>query len=385
MEMQAIGRDITERKRLEEDLQGREREFATLVENSPDIISRLDRDLRFLYVSPIVERVLGVPPQHFIGKTTREVGTPPHDWDAFESSCRQAFQTGEIMDREFSYEGRHYHSRLIPEFGTGSSVDSILCISENTTERRRSERELVQMSVRLLGLQEEERRRIARQLHDVTAQNLFATTINLSRLQSPAVSSEVKDVLAECQTLCEQALQEIRTLSYLLHPPILDEAGLIFALRLVRRWVSNRGIDVGLVVTREFDRLPREVEADLFRIVQESLSNVHRLSGSNTASVRLEKQATQVVVQIRDDGHGMQRDKTRLEADESTLGVGIPGMRHRLRQLGGNLTIESTLGATVAATVPLPAWAPRALRLPITALGSGTHRVAGVRSLRGNG
>jgi PAS domain S-box-containing protein len=353
--MQAIGRDITERKRLEEDLQGREREFATLVENSPDIISRLDRDLRFLYVSPIVERVLGVPPQHFIGKTTQEVGTPPHDWDAFESSCRQAFQTGEIMDREFSYGGRHYHSRLIPEFGTGSSVDSVMCISEDTTERRRAERELVQMSVRLLGLQEEERRRIARQLHDVTAQNLFATTINLSRLQSPAVSSEVKDVLAECQTLCEQALQEIRTLSYLLHPPILDEAGLVSALRWYVDGFSKRsGIDVGLVVTREFDRLPREVEADLFRIVQESLSNVHRHSGSNTASVRLEKQATQVVVQIRDDGHGMQRDKTRLEADESTLGVGIPGMRHRLRQLGGNLTIESnSQGTTVMATVPL--------------------------------
>jgi PAS domain S-box-containing protein len=355
MEMQAIGRDITERKRLEEDLQDREREFATLVENSPDIISRLDRDLRFLYVSPIVERVLGVPPQHFIGKTTREVGTPPHDWDAFESSCRQAFQTGEIMDREFSYGGRHYHSRLIPEFGTGSSVDSVMCISEDTTERRHAERELVQMSVRLLGLQEEERRRIARQLHDVTAQNLFATTINLARLQSPAVSSEVKDVLAECQTLCEQALQEIRTLSYLLHPPILDEAGLVSALRWYIDGFSKRsGIDVGLVVTREFDRLPPEVEADLFRIVQESLSNVHRHSGSNTASVRLEKQATQVVVQIRDEGHGMQRDKTRLEADESTLGVGIPGMRHRLRQLGGNLTIESnSQGTTVMATVPL--------------------------------
>jgi PAS domain S-box-containing protein len=355
IEMQAIGRDITERKRLEEDLQGREREFATLVENSPDIISRLDRDLRFLYVSPIVERVLGVPPQHFIGKTTREVGTPPHDWDAFESSCRQAFETGEIVDREFSYGGRHYHSRLIPEFGTGSSVDSVMCISEDTTERRRAEQELVQMSGRLLGLQEEERRRIARQLHDVTAQNLFATTINLARLQSPAVSSEVKEVLAECQGLCEQALQEIRTLSYILHPPILDQAGLVSALRWYIDGFSKRsGIDVGLVVTREFDRLPREVEADLFRIVQESLANVHRHSGSITARVRLEKQATQVVVQIRDEGHGMQRAKTRLEADESTLGVGIPGMRHRLRQLGGNLTIESNShGTTVMATVPL--------------------------------
>ena len=211
------------------------------------------------------------------------------------------------MDREFSYVGRQYHSRLIPEIGTSGSVNSLLCISEDVTERRRSERELVQLSVRLLGLQEEERSRIGRQLHDVTAQNLFATTINLARLQSNDASSDSKEVLAECQALCEQALQEIRTLSYLLHPPILDQAGLASALSWYTEGFSKRsGIDVRLVIPQEFDRLPREMETDLFRIVQESLSNIHRHSGSNTASVRLEKQTTQVVLQIRDQGRGIQ-------------------------------------------------------------------------------
>jgi PAS domain S-box-containing protein len=357
MEMQAIGRDITERKRLEKELEGREREFSTLVENSPDIISRLDRNLRYVYVSPVVERALGLSPRQFIGKTTQEIGAPPHDWAAFEASCRRALETGEIVDREFSYAGRHYHSRLIPEVGASGSVDSILCISEDITERRRSERELVQLSVRLIGLQEEERSRIGRQLHDVTAQNLFATTINLARLQSNGASSDSKEVLAECQALCEQALQEIRTLSYLLHPPILDQAGLSSALRWYIDGFSKRsGIDVGLVITEEFDRLPREMEADLFRIVQESLSNVHRHSGSSTASVRLEKQTTQVVLQIRDEGQGIQSRATPAEADEPTLGVGIPSMRQRLRQLGGHLTIESnSQGTVVTATVPLRA------------------------------
>ncbi|HEU0005568.1 MAG TPA: ATP-binding protein, partial [Terriglobia bacterium] len=333
--------------------------------------SRLDRNLQYLYISPVVERVLGVSPQQFIGKNTREMGAPPHDWDAFETSCRQALETGEIVDREFSYAGRHYHSRLIPEVGAGGSVDSLLCISEDITERRRSERELVQLSVRLLGLQEEERRRIGRQLHDVTAQNLFATTINLARVQSSSVPSETKEVLGECQTLCGQALQEIRTLSYLLHPPILDQAGLASALRWYIDGFSKRsGIDVGLVVTQEFNRLSREMEADLFRIVQESLSNVHRHSGSSTASVRLEKQSTQVVLQIRDEGRGMQPRVTPAEADESTLGVGIPGMRQRLRQLGGHLTIESdSQGTTVTATVPLRTERRRASR---AGRGSGT-------------
>jgi|GEM_PF-3202706 len=364
LEMQAIGRDITERKRLEEELEGREREFARLVENSPDIISRLDRNLRYLYISPIVERVLGTPPRQFIGKTTREIDAPPHDWDAFETSCRQALETGAIVDREFSYAGRHYHSRLIPEIGTNGSVDTLLCISEDITARRRSERELVQISARFLGLQEEERRRIGRQLHDVTAQNLFATTINLAHLQSNSASSETKKVLAECQSLCEQALQEIRTLSYLLYPPVLDQAGLISALGWYIDGFSKRsGIDVGLVITEEFDRLQREVEADLFRIVQESLSNVHRHSGSNTASVRLEKQTSQVVLQIRDEGRGIQPRVTPAETEDPTVGVGIPSMRQRLRQLGGHLTIESnSQGTVVTATVPLHVERRRASR-----------------------
>jgi PAS domain S-box-containing protein len=370
VELQAIGRDITDRKQLEEDLQGRNREFSTLVENSPDVISRLDPSLRYLYISPIVERVLGVSPQQFIGKTTREIGAPPHDWDAFETSCRQALETGEIVDREFSYEGRHYHSRLIPEVGAGGSVDSVLCISEDITERRRAERELVQMSVRLLGLQDEERRRLARQLHDVTAQNLFATTINLARLQTLSLAREVKDVLAESQGLCEQGLQEIRTLSYLLHPPLLDQAGLIPALKWYIEGFSKRsGIDVGLVVPQEIDRLTHEVESALFRIVQESLANIHRHSGSNMADVRLEKEGTQVVLQIRDAGHGMP-EVTTAEPDIATLGVGIPGMRQRLLQLGGHLNIESSAkGTTVRATVPLPA--ERRLRSRATGGGPG--------------
>jgi PAS domain S-box-containing protein len=135
LEMQAIGRDITERKRPTElraaNANWRHgREFTRC-----HFLTH--RNLRYLYISPIVERVLGVSPQRFIGKNTREIGAPPHDWDAFETSCRQALETGEIVDREFSYAGRHYHSRLIPEVGAGGSVDSLLCISEDITERRR--------------------------------------------------------------------------------------------------------------------------------------------------------------------------------------------------------------------------------------------------------
>ena len=123
------------------------------------------------------------------------------------------------------------------------------------------------LSARLLNLQDEERRRLARELHDSTAQSLFAIGISLARLQEPSVlpASDVKDTMVECQTLCEQALKEIRTLSYLLHPPMLDQAGLVSALKwYVNGFAKRSGIDVSLVATPNIGRLPRGVEMDLF-------------------------------------------------------------------------------------------------------------------------
>jgi len=174
-------------------------------------------------------------------------------------------------------------------------------------------------------------------------------------------TSEGKDTLAECQALCEQSLQEIRTLSYLLHPPMLDQAGLVSALPwYIDGFVRRSGIDVALVVTQEIGRLPREMETDLFRVVQEGLANIRRHSGSRTATVRLEKQGAVLVLQIADQGRGIpERDETAAPNGVESLGVGIVGMRHRLRQLGGQLKIDSGgQGTIVTATLPLPAEEP---------------------------
>jgi PAS domain S-box-containing protein len=356
----SVVRDITERRRLEDDLRSRERVFSALVENSPDVIARVDRALRFLYVSPAVERVLGVRAQQFIGKTLREVQPISYDWEGFEASCRLSLENQITVVREYSRQGRHHHTRIIPEFFHGGSVHSLMCIIEDITGRKRAEEELHRLSARLLDLQDEERRRISRQLHDVTAQNLFAISINLARLQEldPLPPHEFTETLAECQNLCEQSLQEVRTLSYLLHPPMLDQAGLVSALRwYIDGFTKRSGIDVGLVVTQEIGRLPREMETDLFRIVQEGLANILRHSGSSTATVRLEKQAAQLTLQIKDQGRGMpKRAVTAVPNRVESLGVGIAGMRQRLRQLGGRLKIDSVgQGTTVTATVPLPA------------------------------
>lgn len=150
--------DITERKHLEEELMRSEREFSTLVENSPDIIARLDRELRYIYISPALERISGIVTYELIGKTPEEVALPGYDSNSFETGCREAFTTGQTVVREFTLEERKYRTRIIPEFSPDSSIDSVMTISEDVTERLRAEQELLSLTARLFTLQDEERR-----------------------------------------------------------------------------------------------------------------------------------------------------------------------------------------------------------------------------------
>ncbi len=236
---------------------------------------------------------------------------------------------------------------------------SVLITCFDITKRKHVEQELQSLTSRLLHLQDEERRRIARELHDITAQNMFAITINLARLQQSSLPpSEVAELLAECRTLGEQSLQEIRTLSYLLHPPMLDQAGLVSALQwYIEGFIKRSGIYVDLVVRSEVGRLPAQVETALFRVVQESLTNIHRHSGSSVASIRLETKGSQVYLQIKDLGEGLPLAETAAALEDGQhLGVGIAGMRQRLGQLGGSLEIKSSnQGTVVTAVVPFTA------------------------------
>jgi two-component system NarL family sensor kinase len=230
-----------------------------------------------------------------------------------------------------------------------------MTISQDVTDRVRTEQELTQLTAQLFRLQDEERRRIARELHDGTAQNLFGISINLAKLKQLSPDKpEARRLIDECVSLSNESLQEIRTLSYLLHPPLLDEAGLVSPLHWYVQGFSKRsGIYVG-VVAQPIDRLSQDVELALFRIVQEPLTNVRRHSGSDTASIRLECNAGDIFLEIRDTGHGMLSAKPHEHADDIIeMGVGIPGMQQRLRQLGGNLEMASNSeGTTIKAVVP---------------------------------
>jgi signal transduction histidine kinase len=228
---------------------------------------------------------------------------------------------------------------------------------EAVTEIKRTEQQLNQLTGALLRSQDDERRRIARELHDATAQNLFALTMVLERTQAAACSwpADAADALAQSRSLAEQALQEIRTLSYLLHPPLLDEMGLASAVHWYVEGFSQRsGIPIVLDIAENLGRLSTDVEIALFRVLQAGLTNVHRHSGSATAHVRLTRTARRVRLQVRDRGHGMPTTAGPAQNEVVSVGVGFLGMRQRLGQLGGALDIRSgRRGTTITAAVPL--------------------------------
>ncbi|HEV2417766.1 MAG TPA: ATP-binding protein [Terriglobia bacterium] len=239
-------------------------------------------------------------------------------------------------------------------------LKGICVIVADLTEQKHKEKELAQLSARLLRLQDEERRRIARDLHDSTSQTLSALAINLAILEQRAVelNPALTKPFEDCHSLATQASAEVRNLSHLLHPPDLDAIGLAAALRWYTvRLSEHGGLKVNLQLQNDFGRLDSDLEIALFRVVQESLSNVQRHSGSTSATIRLSQHDGHAVVEIEDQGRGISPELLRMDQGESVvqqLGVGVAGMRERLRQLRGRLEIASGQhGTTVKATVPL--------------------------------
>jgi signal transduction histidine kinase len=205
------------------------------------------------------------------------------------------------------------------------------------------------LSGRLLTLEDDERRRLARELHDTSAQLLAALSMNLSVVNESAeiLNARSRAALAESINLADQCLREIRTVSYLLHPPELDELGLDSALSsYIHGFTQRSGIRVEVEVSPDLGRLPQAVETTVFRVVQESLTNIHRHSNSRTARVRLVREPLNLVLEVEDAGVGIR--------EGAFLGVGIASMRERVQQLNGRLEIVSQPGGTIVrATIPL--------------------------------
>jgi len=227
-------------------------------------------------------------------------------------------------------------------------------INTDITARKRAEEAARRLSGRILSLQDDERRRIARGLHDSLGQYLAALKMNLDVFRT---SKDDKAKLAsDCAEIVDKCLNETRTISHLLHPPLLDEAGFDSAARWYVDGFSQRsGIKVNLNLPQKLSRMHRDVEVALFRAVQECLTNVHRHSGSSAVDVRLSLSAKQIRLEIKDDGRGIPQERLRsLNQGAADAGVGLAGMRERIRELGGSLEIRSErAGVTVIVRIPI--------------------------------
>jgi PAS domain S-box-containing protein len=246
---------------------------------------------------------------------------------------------------------------LSPVKDAAGRVISVSAIAHDLSDRKQIEMELRKLSARLLKVQDEERRNMARELHDSVIQMLAAAVINLSMLMDAVgLLPEARKTLEDTLKITEDAVREIRTFTYLLHPPLLDAMGLNSALRWYVEGYSKRsGVHVELDLPENSERLPNEVELTLFRIVQEALTNIHRHSGGRSATISMRKRERNLVLIITDDGHGMDsRTLEKVKREGAVLGVGIAGMKQRLQQLGGRLEISSgRQGTSVTATLPI--------------------------------
>jgi signal transduction histidine kinase len=297
--------------------------------------------------------------EHALGKTTHQLLHTefPVSFQKVEEELKRAGHwEGELVHTTRAGDRRTVNSRwaLLQQ---GQAEPVILEINTDISDQKQSQESLRRLSAYLMTLQDEERRRIARELHDSTGQKLAAAKLQLDTLVKSGNLKVHEKTISEAAQWIDDCFQEVRTLSQLLHPPLLDEAGLLSATRWMVDGFSDRAkIHVDLKVAGEVGRLPQPVELALFRVIQESLSNIRRHSGANKAQIRLARADGSVTLEVRDNGKGIPPELLSNSRNrKQVVGVGILGMRERLAQLGGTFEIDSDKsGTTVKVQVPIP-------------------------------
>jgi PAS domain S-box-containing protein len=362
----ALGLLLLHYRLLNKELAAREAaegKFRRLLESAPDAIVVVNREGKIVLANTQTETLFGYGQDELHGQDIdmlvparfREVH-PRHRSAFFEEPRTRAMGAG------LDLFGRHKDGREFPvaislsplETEAGLLVTSAI---RDVSETKSAEANLRMLSGRLLQLQDEERRRIARELHDSAGQLVAALSMNLILLQSH--NGEMPDhaaaAIEESVRLVDELSTQLRTISHLLHPPLLDEVGLSSALRWYLDGFTNRSkIKVDLEAPEDIGRLPQDVETAIFRVVQECLTNIHRHSQSAVATVRVTHDESEVCVSVADRGRGIPPEKQSEMHSGAKLGVGIRGMRERVRQLGGRLEIESdSRGTRITARFPL--------------------------------
>jgi signal transduction histidine kinase len=322
---------------------------------------------RIAFLGRQVHAVLGreaIPSRH-LKLADLERLVHPADRSAFQAflASLERAADGESLSHELRIRGTDGRCRWLRSRGTvlartpGGEVSKVLVASQDCSEVKQAEQALSDVSGRLYALREEERQRIAQELHDSTAQHLVAATLNLMTLRAKCTPYPgMHDLLESVESSLEEATRELRTFTYLLHPLALENDGLEKTLRTYLDGYARRtGLRAQMSVAGDVEGLPFPLQCSLLRIIQEALANVHRHAAASHVSVGLRRRSDALRLTVADDGCGMPDANGRADARVRN-GMGIPGMRARLREFKGNLEIRSgPHGTTITAIVPLRA------------------------------
>jgi PAS domain S-box-containing protein len=331
-------------------LQGADLPYSVLVEKMQQGAAMLNERGEIIYANPCLGQLVGMARAGLIGQPLVNfiVTSSKH-------SLHRQLQQAEVESPESEMQLLRADGSLLPV-----KVSCRLLTADKSTigvliRDLTAKKQLADLAARLQQVQDEERRRLARELHDSVGQLLVAIALNIAVIQQEAqkLSPEAAYLLTQNAGMVDEINDQIRTISHLLHPPLLDEVGLPSALRwYIQGFAERSKIETTLEIVDDFERLPRETEIAVFRTVQECLTNVHRHSGSSSCSVKVTRRDRQLHVEIRDEGRGIR--KRRLLNLMSSGGVGLRGLQERLRLLGGSLEIHSDgKGTVVTAVLPI--------------------------------
>jgi PAS domain S-box-containing protein len=325
-------------------LEGSDLPYSDLVERMQQGAAMLNFDGAFIYCNRALAALLGLPRETLIGRVLQDF-VPEAD----SAACATVIRDSRLSSGEREMTLRCSDGIQIPanfSFTPLTRDKSVISILVTDLRQQKAQAEF---SLRMQTIQEEERKRVSQELHDSAGQILAAIgmSLGLLRAQAHKLDAGGAKALSDSSILLDQVSSEIRTMSYLLHPPLLDAVGLVSALRWYVDGFSERSkIKVELHIDQEIGRLSEDLEIAIFRIIQECLTNVHRHSGSARAAISLRHDGERLVVAVRDEGRGMSAQKQRDLNATGHGGVGFIGMRERLRRFGGTLEVQSSEGGT---------------------------------------